>query len=120
MTVQGSIQFVLSDRIGDEDVSPAAVPLGLLRQFSDEVAKFLAGSRREVDALQLPVSIIDGSLILQASGLSSSLGVWADPERLRAQESLHLVDSSSRLTGPALTLQPSRLLSRREPGHGLM
>lgn len=92
MTKTRGLRFQLSDRIGNSEVSPAAVPPALLKQFADEVSRFLAGSRREVDPMTMPVSIGNGSLILQAGALPESLTLWGDLAILEREDSLHVVD----------------------------
>lgn len=92
MASRPAIRFELSDRIGDVEISPSAVPLGLLKQFSEEVALFIAGSNREVDARALPVRIETGSLVLAIADLGEELGIWGDIEQLLAEDSLQAID----------------------------
>ena len=92
MGMPHEIRFELSDRIGGVDVSPASVPLGMLKQFAADVGRFLAGSRGEVDTSTVPVAIVEGSLAIVAPDLKDSLSVWSDIAVLQREDSLQLID----------------------------
>lgn len=97
MDTSRELRFQLSERIGDTEVSPTAVPLGLLKQFSEEVARFLSGSRREIDAAALPVAVEAGSFMLRVPRIDDdTLTLWGDLEALQAEDSLHLIDPRRR------------------------
>lgn len=87
------LRFAVSDRVDDVEVGPRHVPLSLLGEFQKDVSEFLKGSGRDVDPAEVLVSVEDGSLALVATGLAAATTLWADLERLRAPESLHLIDT---------------------------
>lgn len=92
MTPLDQLRFAVSDRIQDAEVTPARVPLGLLGDFQKDVSDFLRGSGRELDPMQVQVSIEEGSLAFSASGLIAATMLWADLDRLQSPDSLGLLD----------------------------
>ena len=72
---QQRLELVLDDVVDGKPVTPSAMPVGLLNQFHDQVARFLKGSHPEVDLDSLRVSIEEGSykLVLPAMALVSGL-----------------------------------------------
>ncbi len=74
MTEQ-SISFRLKAKVDQKEVSPTHVTLDLLRSFSDEVSIFVAGSDKDSNLKNLPISIEEGSLklVLPALVISASL-----------------------------------------------
>lgn len=87
------LRFTVSDRINDVEVGPKHVPLGLLGEFQKDVSEFLKGSGRDVDPMQVQVSVEEGSLAFVASGLIAATTLWADLEHLKSPDSLGLIDS---------------------------
>lgn len=86
------LRFAVSDRIHDVEVAPAHVPLALLGEFQRDVSEFLRGSGRDVDPMQVQVSIEEGSLAFVASGLIAATTLWVDLDRLQSPDSLSLID----------------------------
>lgn len=87
------LRFSVSDRINDVEVGPKHVPLALLGEFQKDVSEFLKGSGRDVDPMQVQVSVEEGSLTFVASGLIVATSLWADLEHLKSPDSLGLIDS---------------------------
>lgn len=87
-----TLRFAVNDRINDAEVGPSHVPLALLGEFQKDVAEFLKGSGKELDAGQVIVSIEDGSLALVATGLLAATALWADVEQLKNPGALGLID----------------------------
>ncbi|MGH8125247.1 MAG: hypothetical protein ACREPK_05300 [Rhodanobacteraceae bacterium] len=104
------LHFRLNDRIGATEVTPDAVSLPVLKQFADEVGKFLSGSKRELDLSRLPVAIVKGSLEITAGGLPDELGLWADVDRLGREDSLQDVDP-----GRAIVIKQWQDAARKRP-----
>lgn len=77
------LYFSVSDEADGHTVTPAAVPLGLLKDFVKDVATFVRGDEKEVDAAELLVSIVEGSLALRSyEELPAELGIWDDIDQL--------------------------------------
>lgn len=90
MARQRKLFFSVSDRADGHQVTPETVPLGLLKDFVKDVAAFIRGDDKEIDASDLIVSVMKGSLALQShEELSEGLAIWRDIEQL----------SNSRLDG---------------------
>lgn len=87
------LRFAVSDRINDVEVGPKHVPLALLGEFQKDVSEFLKGTGRDVDPMQVLVSVEDGSLALVASGLLAATSLWVDLEYLKSPDSLSLIDA---------------------------
>ncbi|MGH8190842.1 MAG: hypothetical protein ACREP2_05290 [Rhodanobacteraceae bacterium] len=87
-----TLHFKLDDKVGATEVTPSAVPLALLKQFAEDVGKFLSGSKRELNLSEFPVAIVEGSLEIATGELPENLGVWADLERLGREDSLQDID----------------------------
>lgn len=86
------LRFAVSDRINDAEVGPKHVPLNLLGDFQKDVSEFLRGSARDVDPAEVWVAVEEGSLALVATGLVAATTLWADLDRLKASDSLSLID----------------------------
>ena len=83
MAKQRKLRFSVSDRVGGHDVTPETIPLGLLRDFVKDVATFIRGNDREIDAADLLVSVAKGSLALESHHeLPEGLAIWQDIEQL--------------------------------------
>lgn len=69
------LELVLDDVVDGKPVIPSSMPVGLLNQFHEQVARFLKGSHADVDLDSLRVSIEEGSykLVLPAMALVSGL-----------------------------------------------
>ncbi|MCK9194091.1 MAG: hypothetical protein M0P19_09500 [Nevskia sp.] len=72
---QQRLELVLDDVVDGQPVSPSSMPVGLLNQFHDQVARFLKGAHPDIDLDTLRVSIEPGSykLVLPAMALVSGL-----------------------------------------------
>jgi hypothetical protein len=72
---QQRLELVLDDVVDGRPVTPSSMPVGLLSQFHEQVARFLKGSHADVDLDTLRVSIEEGSykLVLAAMALVSGL-----------------------------------------------
>jgi len=92
MDTADALRFAVNDRINDAEVGPSHVPLALLGEFQKDVAEFLKGSGKELDAGQVLVSIEDGSLALVATGLLAATALWADVEQLKNPGAMGLID----------------------------
>lgn len=93
MAKQRKLLFSVSDRADGHDVSPETVPLGLLKEFVKDVATFIRGDDKSIDANDLLVSVVKGSLALQNyEELPADLPIWGDVEQL-AKGSLDGVDA---------------------------
>jgi hypothetical protein len=86
------LHFTVSDRINDNEVSPAYVPLILLGEFQEDVGNFLKGSNRDVDLTEIIVSIEKGSLAFSVAGLLTATTLWNDLASLNTSNSLALID----------------------------
>ena len=87
------LRFAVSDRIHDVEVGPKHVPLALLGEFQKDVSEFLKGAGRDVDPMQVQVSVEEGSLAFVASGLLVATSLWIDLEHLKSPDSLSLIDA---------------------------
>lgn len=72
---QQRLELVLVDVVDGKPVTPSSMPVGLLNQFHEQVARFLKGSHADVELDSLRVSIEEGSykLVLPAIALVSGL-----------------------------------------------
>ncbi len=93
MSPINQLRFAVSDLINDVEVGPAHVPLALLGEFQKDVSEFLKGSSRDVDPMEVQVSIEAGSLAFATSGLLAATTLWVDLEHLKSANSLSLIDS---------------------------
>ncbi|MDX8129003.1 hypothetical protein QLH52_17020 [Methylomonas sp. OY6] len=93
MSPSDQLRFAISDRIGDDEVTPAHVTLSLLAEFQKDVGDFLKGSNRDVDISKTIVSIEQGSLALVASGLLAVGTLWNDIEHLQHRDALSFIDA---------------------------
>jgi hypothetical protein len=87
------LRFSVRDLINEVEVGPKHVPLALLGEFQKDVAEFLKGSSRDVDPMQVQVSIESGSLAFVASGLLAATTLWVDLDHLTSSEALNFIDS---------------------------
>jgi len=60
-----SIRIALHDESGGYPVSPARVPLAVLRSFAKDVDDLLRGDAGDFPARELEVSVLDGSLAIE-------------------------------------------------------
>lgn len=92
MAMQRKLLFSLSDKTDGHEVTPETVPLGLLKDFVSDVAKFIRGSDRSIDPNDLLVSVAKGSLVLESyEELPANIPIWGDIEEL-AKGKLDSVD----------------------------
>lgn len=83
MAKRGKLRFSVSDKADGHTVTPETVPLGLLKEFVEDVAKFIRGDDKEIDTKDLLVSVKEGSLELQSyDDLPEGLNIWDDIEQL--------------------------------------
>lgn len=90
-----ALLIALHDDTAGYDVSPARVPLAVLRGFARDVDEFLRGSTQEVDTSALDVAIVEGSLAVQTAPLANP-GLMADLRRLAGSEMIDGVDGKRR------------------------
>lgn len=110
MDTSNALRFAVNDRINDAEVGPSHVPLALLGEFQKDVAEFLKGSGRDVDAWQVIVSIEEGSLALLATGLLAAASLWADVAQLENPAALGLIDPKR-----AIVVERWQKLARKNP-----
>ena len=91
-----ALQIALHDDSAGYEISPARVPLALLRSFARDVDEFLRGSTQEVDTSTLDVAVVQGSLAVHTAPLANP-GLLADLRRLASSELIDGVDSKRRL-----------------------
>jgi hypothetical protein len=83
MVSQLNIEFAVSDHVDGREIGPGAVPLGLLKDFAEEVQAFIRGSDAETDAAKLAITIVSGSLAFRSvDPLPVDLAVWRDIDSL--------------------------------------
>lgn len=83
MAKQRKLVFSVSDRADGHNVTPETVPLGLLKDFVKDVAAFIRGDDKEIDALDMMVSVVEGSFGLQSyEEVPEGLAIWHDIEQL--------------------------------------
>jgi hypothetical protein len=93
------LELVLDDVVDGMPVAPSSMPVGLLSQFHEQIAKFLKGSHADVQLDSLRVSIEQGSyklvlpVVALVSGLASDLALLSsgsiddiDPKRAEVIE----------------------------------
>ena len=90
-----ALHIALHDDSAGYQISPARVPLAVLRSFTRDVDEFLRGSQQEVDTSSLDVAVVQGSLAVQTSPLANP-GLMADLRRLASSEIMDGVDSKRR------------------------
>lgn len=90
-----ALLIALHDDSAGYDISPARVPLAVLRGFARDVDEFLRGSSQELDTSALDVAVVEGSLAVQTAPLASP-GLMADLRRLASSELIDGVDSKRR------------------------
>ncbi len=87
--------IALHDESGGYDISPARVPLAVLRSFARDVDEFLRGSHQDVDTAILDVAVLQGSLAVETTPIASP-GLIADLRRLASSELIDAVDGKRR------------------------
>jgi hypothetical protein len=92
MNPVNQLSFAISDRINNVEVGPKHVPLAVLGEFQKDVSDFLRGSTRDVDPMDVLISLEAGSLALVASGLLSASTLWSDLDTLERSRSLGSID----------------------------
>ena len=90
------ITFALIDHSAGFEVSPERVRLGDLADFSSDVATFLRGDGKEVDAKALEVAIRHGSLAIETTPLLAAPRLFSDLRSFLASELLDSVDAKRR------------------------
>jgi hypothetical protein len=93
MEPKNSLKLAVSDRVDDVELGPSHVPLALLGEFQKEVAEFLRGASKDVDASKVIVSIEPGSLAFVVTGLLAASGLWKDLNYLEHSHSIAQIDS---------------------------
>ncbi len=92
MNMLNELSFALSDRIQNVEVGPEHIPLNLLGEFQSEVADFLRGSVRDVNAADIMIAIKPGSLMFVATGLLAVTSLWQDLTQLQSPDALDRID----------------------------
>lgn len=90
------ITIALIDHSAGFEATPERVRLGVLTDFSADVASFLRGEGKEVDAKTLEVAIRTGSLAIQTVPLLAAPGLFRDLRSLSAGELLDSLDAKRR------------------------
>lgn len=75
---QQRLELVLDDVIDGKPITPSSVPVGLLNQFTDQVARFLKGSHADVQLETLRVSVEQGSYKIVLPALALVAGLASD------------------------------------------
>ncbi len=86
------LSFAVSDRIGGKEISPDAVPLGLIAEFIADVRKFIKGSQKEIKEKDLVIQIKYGSLEFATDEMPGNLNIFSDLALL-SRGTFDLVDS---------------------------
>ncbi len=89
------ITISLHDESVGYDISPARVPLALLRMFANDVHEFLRGDGLSPEATGLEVAVIDGSLGILTAPVTDA-GLLADLRHLSQSESIDSLDPRRR------------------------
>lgn len=90
-----ALQIALHDDSAGYEISPARVPLAVLRGFARDVDDFLRGSAQDLDTSTLDVAVVQGSLAMRTAPLANP-GLLADLRRLATSELIDGVDSKRR------------------------
>lgn len=89
------ITISLHDESAGYAISPARVPLALLRTFANDVHEFLRGDGSVPDAASLEVAVIEGSLGILTAPITDA-GLLADLRHLSQSESIDSLDPRRR------------------------
>ena len=89
------ITISLHDESAGYDISPARVPLALLRTFAHDAHEFLRGDGSVPDAASLDVAMIEGSLGILTAPITDA-GLLADLRHLSQSESIDLLNPRRR------------------------
>ncbi len=90
MTAQ--ILFALADTIDGLEISPSAVPISVLTEFSKDVAKFVVGSAQEIRKNDVIVSIENGSLGLAVAKAILELTLVSELINVETNRDVGLID----------------------------
>jgi hypothetical protein len=90
------ITLALIDHSAGFEASPERVRLGDLADFSADVAAFLRGDGKEIDAKTLDVSVRNGSFAIETMPLLGTPRLFSDLRALLASELLDGVDARRR------------------------
>lgn len=90
------ITFALTDDSAGFEVSPERVRLGDLAGFTADVAAFLRGEGKEVDANAVEVAVKQGSLAIETAPLLTAPGLFRDLRALLTSELLDGLDARRR------------------------
>lgn len=83
MAKKRKLLFSISDQADGHNVTPETVPLGLLKEFVQDVATFIRGSDKEIDTKDFLVSVVKGSLALQSyEVVPDGFPIWGDIDQL--------------------------------------
>lgn len=93
MSKPGPVEFALRGMIDGAEISPKAVPFGLMKKFHEEVEALIAGSNAKAGLGEAIVEVRQGSYALVLT-LPDTLGesFGADMKRLEAEDALGEVD----------------------------
>ncbi len=89
------IEISLHDASGGYEISPARVPLAVLRSFSKDVDDLLRGRASGSESPDLDVSVVTGSFALRTAPLAD-IGLMRDLKHLAASELLDVLDARRR------------------------
>ena len=93
MAKPAPVEFTLKGKIDGEDISPKAVPFGLMKRFHEEVEALIAGSNSKAGLSEAIVEVRKGSYALAITlpdNLAESFDT--DMKRLEAEDALSEVD----------------------------
>lgn len=93
MASRPPVEFALKGKIGGEEISPKAVPFGLMTRFHEEVAALIAGSNSKAGLGEAMVEVRQGSyalVITLPENLEESFDV--DMKRLELEDALGEID----------------------------
>jgi hypothetical protein len=91
-----AIKFALADTSAGYEASPDRVRLGILADFSTDVALLLKGASKDVDPGTLEVAVISGSVALQTAPLHPAPSLLRDLRSLLESELLDSLDARRR------------------------
>jgi hypothetical protein len=90
------IIIALTDQSAGFEATPDRVHLGVLANFSADVATFLRGEDKEIDTSTLEVAVRKGSLAIETAPLPASPNLFRDLRTLLSGELLDSLDAKRR------------------------
>ncbi|MBO9643912.1 MAG: hypothetical protein J7603_12425 [Pseudacidovorax sp.] len=86
-----SVSLSLHDESEGYEISPARVPMAVLRNFTKDVDDFLKGESGEIDTASLAVSVVHGSIGIRTEPIAHA-ELFADLRRLSTSALLDGID----------------------------